>query len=219
MRDPIATGATASPPPGRRSRALGLGLVATLVVGGAAGDERALKAYAYASTGRGWDESEGRSGKSGKSDKSGKSEGKGGKSEGGGEVAALTKGGKVAKMAKGVGTTQGTTKGGKDTAHKTSKAQKGGGASQRSERAAATASEDAGHAEIAGRDAPAAHTPCLTEESCDAAQEAQGLDGFYTGDFQTKGCFRKGDRAFFAPGTIEEMSVVELPGVQERVYC
>ena len=34
-----------------------------------------------------------------------------------------------------------------------------------------------------------------------------------------KGCFSKGDTAYFSLGGIDKMSTTDLPGVQERIYC
>mmetsp|Transcript_2783 Transcript_2783/g.5924 ORF Transcript_2783/g.5924 Transcript_2783/m.5924 type:complete len:168 (+) Transcript_2783:148-651(+) len=74
--------------------------------------------------------------------------------------------------------------------------------------------------------ASAANNPCLTQEACDAARQEMGIETFYIDEltlyideFPTKGCFGKNDKAFFSIGTEDEMSVDELPGVQERIWC
>ena len=68
------------------------------------------------------------------------------------------------------------------------------------------------------------HTACLTEEDC--AKKSQemvgmipGMVSFNPGNYPTKGCFFKNNNAFFSPGTEEEMSTPDLPGVQERIWC
>eukprot|EP00579_Thalassiosira_antarctica_P007181 CAMPEP_0201903060 /NCGR_PEP_ID=MMETSP0902-20130614/55281_1 /ASSEMBLY_ACC=CAM_ASM_000551 /TAXON_ID=420261 /ORGANISM="Thalassiosira antarctica, Strain CCMP982" /LENGTH=623 /DNA_ID=CAMNT_0048437093 /DNA_START=68 /DNA_END=1939 /DNA_ORIENTATION=+ len=68
------------------------------------------------------------------------------------------------------------------------------------------------------------HIACLTEEDC--AKKSQemvgmipGMVSFNPGDYPTKGCFFKNNNAFFSPGTEEEMSTPDLPGVQERIWC
>ncbi len=44
--------------------------------------------------------------------------------------------------------------------------------------------------------------------------------GFYTSDnYPAKGCFSKNDKAFFSPGTDEEMTTTDLQGIQKRIWC
>jgi len=44
---------------------------------------------------------------------------------------------------------------------------------------------------------------------------------FIIGEYFTKGCYSKtgSSKVFFSPGTEEEMSTTDLPGLQVRVYC
>ena len=42
---------------------------------------------------------------------------------------------------------------------------------------------------------------------------------FESGTFPTKGCYSKNDKIFWSPGTDEEMTSMDLPGTQERVWC
>lgn len=45
-------------------------------------------------------------------------------------------------------------------------------------------------------------------------------EGFYmSGDYQTKGCYYKNDKAFFSPGTEDQMTTTDLPGIQKRIWC
>jgi hypothetical protein len=60
---------------------------------------------------------------------------------------------------------------------------------------------------------------CLTEEECRERSEALSFD-FYSGHYETKGCYSKTGMILFSPGTVDEMSDPgPLPGVRERVYC
>ena len=63
------------------------------------------------------------------------------------------------------------------------------------------------------------YTACLTEADCLEASQKQGIQSFWTGDFPSKGCVTKNDKAFFSPGTEGEMSEVDLPGIRERLWC
>jgi len=66
----------------------------------------------------------------------------------------------------------------------------------------------------------AAPVPCTDEAACRAATAALGLSPFYASPrFATKGCYRKNGKAFFSPGTADEMATTELRGTQARVYC
>jgi len=65
---------------------------------------------------------------------------------------------------------------------------------------------------------------CLTAQQCQDKYLSlyPGGTQFYTSNFPTKGCFLKtsNNKYFFGTGgSEEEMSVVDLTGVQERVYC
>ncbi len=60
---------------------------------------------------------------------------------------------------------------------------------------------------------------CLTQDECDQRRQDLGFDNFYVGDFPTKGCFYKCDNAYFGIGGIEEITAVNLPGVQKRIWC
>lgn len=64
-------------------------------------------------------------------------------------------------------------------------------------------------------------TVCLTEEQCDeAAQKLNIPVGYSNDDFPTKGCFTKNNVVYWSTGsTVGSMAEVELPGVQERIYC
>ena len=73
-------------------------------------------------------------------------------------------------------------------------------------------------------------TMCLLEEDCRAAMSQKMLgimSSFHpestTNPFgtMTKGCFTKSssNKVFWANGTLEEMSTVDLVGIQERVFC
>ena len=66
-------------------------------------------------------------------------------------------------------------------------------------------------------------TVCMTEEQCDeAAQKLNIPIGYSNDDFPTKGCFTKNNVAYWSTGsssTVSSMAEVDLPGVQERIYC
>ena len=63
-------------------------------------------------------------------------------------------------------------------------------------------------------------TVCLTEETCDEAAIKAGFEiGYTSPDFPTKGCFSKNNVAFWSEGTETEKAEVNLPGVQERIFC
>ena len=67
---------------------------------------------------------------------------------------------------------------------------------------------------------------CLTLDDCRSAALSMGVEPqyFYNNVFDTKGCFTKTNptgvkKAFWSPGTIEQMSTTELTGIQERLMC
>ena len=64
-------------------------------------------------------------------------------------------------------------------------------------------------------------TVCMTEEQCDdAAQKLNIPIGYSNDNFPTKGCFTKNNVVYWSMGnTVSSMAEVELPGVQERIYC
>merc|ERR1712194_39946 len=68
--------------------------------------------------------------------------------------------------------------------------------------------------------AAAAQTACSTPEDCDAARQELGISVFYNGEYPSKGCFAKGDKAFFSTGgTDAEMSEESMAGIQQRIWC
>jgi hypothetical protein len=60
---------------------------------------------------------------------------------------------------------------------------------------------------------------CITADECEIKREQLGIADYYVGDFPTKGCFTKNDKAFFSEGTEEEMSTTDLAGEQSRIWC
>ena len=61
------------------------------------------------------------------------------------------------------------------------------------------------------------HKVCDTRTECNALRRKLGYQHFYTGDYQTKGCFEKNGNVFWGRGgTYEEKATSDLPGVQER---
>ncbi|KAL3808109.1 hypothetical protein ACHAXA_001015 [Cyclostephanos tholiformis] len=65
---------------------------------------------------------------------------------------------------------------------------------------------------------------CTTKDQCDVKRSELGIEKFLSGSFPTKGCFSKagvnGVIAYWSDGgTLEEMSSIDLPGVQERITC
>lgn len=60
---------------------------------------------------------------------------------------------------------------------------------------------------------------CVTADECKARSKALGIEDFYVGDFPSKGCFKKNDKAFFSEGTEDEMSATNLDGQQKRIWC
>ena len=59
---------------------------------------------------------------------------------------------------------------------------------------------------------------CLTEEDCFAASVELGMT-LSVGQYPTKGCFSKARNVYFSLGTKEEMSNLDLPKAQTRVWC
>ena len=59
---------------------------------------------------------------------------------------------------------------------------------------------------------------CLTEEDCFAASLELSMI-LSVGQYPTKGCFSKGSNVYFSLGTKEEMSNLDLPKAQTRVWC
>lgn len=59
---------------------------------------------------------------------------------------------------------------------------------------------------------------CLTKADCSAASIEMGI-GFVSGTFSSKGCYSKGDKLFWSPGTRLEMTTANLPGIQKRIRC
>jgi len=68
----------------------------------------------------------------------------------------------------------------------------------------------------------AEHDPiaCITRDECDERRSELGIDGFFVGTYPTKGCFSKNGVAYYSGGgSAEEVSRVDLPGEQERIWC
>lgn len=63
--------------------------------------------------------------------------------------------------------------------------------------------------------------PCATMEQCNNMRKMMGIEfGTYEDlNFSTKGCFYKGDKAYFSDGSYDEMATSDLPGEQNRIYC
>ena len=59
---------------------------------------------------------------------------------------------------------------------------------------------------------------CMTKEDCVSAAAKMGMQ-VLAGDFPSKGCFMKNDKAFWSSGSTSQISVVGLPGVQMRIFC
>ena len=61
---------------------------------------------------------------------------------------------------------------------------------------------------------------CRTESQCDEARLREGIARFSSGEYPTRGCFRKKGKAFWGRGgSRKEVAEADLPGVQERLYC
>lgn len=68
---------------------------------------------------------------------------------------------------------------------------------------------------------PASSIVCVTEEQCQQKFLAMNTGGsFSVGEYPYKGCILKNINGFFGTGgTVEEMSVAELSGIPERIWC
>lgn len=68
---------------------------------------------------------------------------------------------------------------------------------------------------------PESNIVCLTEEECQQKFLAMNTGGsFSVGEYPYKGCILKNINGFFGVGgTVEEMSVAELRGIPERIWC
>ena len=60
---------------------------------------------------------------------------------------------------------------------------------------------------------------CIKLEECQARSQEMGFEFFYTGVYPTKGCYSKGTNAFFSIGSEEEMSIINLSGSKQRIWC
>jgi len=60
---------------------------------------------------------------------------------------------------------------------------------------------------------------CYKQEECQARSYEMGYEFFYNGDFPTKGCYSKGTNAFFSLGSENEMSIPNLSGSKQRIWC
>jgi len=60
---------------------------------------------------------------------------------------------------------------------------------------------------------------CLIREDCEKVSQGMGVELFFFGEYNTKGCFLKNGKVFFSLGTEEEMSEPKLSGLQERIWC
>jgi len=64
---------------------------------------------------------------------------------------------------------------------------------------------------------------CTTAQQCKAKHDSSNNGGsFYSGSYPTKGCFSKktNNNVYFGTGgSIEDMSIFDLQGVKQRIYC
>lgn len=61
---------------------------------------------------------------------------------------------------------------------------------------------------------------CLTRKECDLKQQGLGFTKFLTSNYPTKGCFSKGDTAYFGiGGTTDQKSESALSGQKQRIWC
>ena len=60
---------------------------------------------------------------------------------------------------------------------------------------------------------------CISLEECQAQSVEMGFEYFYTGDYPTKGCYSKGTNAFFSIGSEDEMTIPNLSGSKQRIWC
>jgi len=62
--------------------------------------------------------------------------------------------------------------------------------------------------------------PCATRRQCDRQRQRLGRTKFYVGDFAVKGCFAKGDVAYFGTGgSAADRAAAPLSGRKERLWC
>jgi len=66
---------------------------------------------------------------------------------------------------------------------------------------------------------PDGRTACVTEEQCRKKSETLGMTSFSTGNYPSKGCFAKNGRAFYSPGTLDEMLAALSSGNLNRIWC
>jgi len=60
----------------------------------------------------------------------------------------------------------------------------------------------------------------MTRRECDRQRQKLGYSRLYVGNYQTKGCFSKGDVAYFGRGgNGDDKSKPELLGEQKRIWC
>lgn len=70
-----------------------------------------------------------------------------------------------------------------------------------------------------------ARAPCLSEKSCLERFNSLFNSGIINGsfftddDYQTKGCFMKGENVYFSPGTMDDMSAATITGKKVRLWC
>ena len=92
--------------------------------------------------------------------------------------------------------------------------------SSQSSASSTEAPSDATSDATSGAPSDGAKTPCLSQEECDQKRQELGFSEFHVGEFPSKGCFYKNQKAFYGEGgTTEEMAAEFLPGLQERIWC
>ncbi|EJK53844.1 hypothetical protein THAOC_26637 [Thalassiosira oceanica] len=66
-----------------------------------------------------------------------------------------------------------------------------------------------------------APTTCLTDRQCDERRQELGISVYRVDtNYPSKGCFKKGNVAYFGiGGNVSDMSTTELPGARERIQC
>eukprot|EP00579_Thalassiosira_antarctica_P006894 CAMPEP_0201902994 /NCGR_PEP_ID=MMETSP0902-20130614/55245_1 /ASSEMBLY_ACC=CAM_ASM_000551 /TAXON_ID=420261 /ORGANISM="Thalassiosira antarctica, Strain CCMP982" /LENGTH=1069 /DNA_ID=CAMNT_0048437021 /DNA_START=238 /DNA_END=3447 /DNA_ORIENTATION=- len=61
---------------------------------------------------------------------------------------------------------------------------------------------------------------CITQSKCDEERLEMGIATFSAGNYPSKGCFKKNGNAYWGTGgSVGEMSISDLAGVQERIWC
>ncbi len=61
---------------------------------------------------------------------------------------------------------------------------------------------------------------CRNQKVCNRQRHELGIGTYYVGDYTTKGCFYRGDTAYFGVGgTIQEKSKSDLQGGKVRIWC